>query len=84
MAIQMRRGDYSDLDATKLLPGEFAIVTSGDPGLVLSNIQPQPITSDGTGNYVCPATGTADRLVTQGELNAAVALILAYVDAATA
>lgn len=84
MAIQMRRGDYADLDASKLLPGEFAVVTSSDPGLVLSNLQEEPITADGTGTYICPATGTADRLVTQAELNAAVALILARIEASTA
>lgn len=31
MAIQMRRGALADLDPTKLLPGEFAISTTGEP-----------------------------------------------------
>lgn len=31
MAIQNRRGDYSDFDPQKLVPGEWAVVLSGDP-----------------------------------------------------
>ncbi len=31
MAIQNRRGAYSDFDPQKMVPGEWAIVTSGDP-----------------------------------------------------
>jgi len=34
MAIQMRRGAYSDFDPTKMVAGEWAIVTSGDPTTV--------------------------------------------------
>lgn len=34
MAIQMRRGAYSDFDPTKMIAGEWAIVTSGDPTTV--------------------------------------------------
>ena len=31
MAIQNRRGAYADFDPSKLKPGEYAIVQSGDP-----------------------------------------------------
>lgn len=31
MAIQNRRGNYSDFDPNKLMPGEWAVVQSGDP-----------------------------------------------------
>ena len=31
MAIQNRRGAYSDFDPQKLVPGEWAVVQSGDP-----------------------------------------------------
>lgn len=31
MAIQNRRGDYNDFDPQKLVPGEWAVVLSGDP-----------------------------------------------------
>ena len=31
MAIQNRRGDYSDFDPQKMVPGEWAVVLSGDP-----------------------------------------------------
>lgn len=34
MAIQNRRGDYNDFDPQKLVPGEWAVVLSGDPNSV--------------------------------------------------
>lgn len=53
MAIQHRRGKYSDFDPSKLLPGELAIVLSGDP-------------ASGTGRsvYVCFETGVVKRFAT--------------------
>lgn len=75
MAIQLRRGAYSDLDATKLVPGEVAIVLSGDPGISLPNVQEGYIVGDGTGVYVCTATGTVKRMVSEAELNAVIGLL---------
>ena len=75
MAIQLRRGAYSELDATKLVPGEVAIVLSGDPGLSLPNLQEGYIVGDGTGVYVCTSTGTVKRLVSEAELNAVIGLL---------
>lgn len=75
MAIQMRRGAYSDLDATKLVPGEVVIVLSGDPGISLPNVQSGYIVGDGTGVYVCTATGTVKRMVSEAELNAVIGLL---------
>ena len=34
MAIQNRRGEYNDFDPQKLVPGEWAVVLSGDPNSV--------------------------------------------------
>ena len=51
MAIQNRRGAYTNFDPTKMLPGEYAIVLSGDP-------------SDASGYavYMCFASGVVKRL----------------------
>ena len=76
MAIQMRRGAYSDLDATKLVPGEVVIVLSGDPGLYIPVVEEGYIEGDGTGVYVCTETGTVKRLVSQDELNTLFSLIM--------
>lgn len=46
MAIQNRRGEYKDFDPDKMLPGEIAIVTSGDPN-----------SKTGANMYVCFAAG---------------------------
>ena len=75
MAIQLRRGAYSELDATKLVPGEVAIVLSGDPGLLLPNVQSGYIAGDGTGVYVCTSTGTIKRLVSESELNTVIGIL---------
>lgn len=75
MAIQMRRGAYSELDATKLVPGEVAIVLSGDPGLSLPNLQEGYIVGDGTGVYVCTSTGTVKRMVSESELNTVIGIL---------
>lgn len=58
MAIQNRRGAYANFDPTKLKPGEFAIVQSGDPN-----------SSNGKAVYICTATGTVLRLVSELELS---------------
>lgn len=58
MAIQNRRGAYANFDPTKLKPGEFAIVQSGDPN-----------SSNGRAIYICTATGTVLRLVSELELS---------------
>ena len=34
MSIQMRRGDYTDFDPTKMVPGEFAVVQENDPAVM--------------------------------------------------
>ncbi len=75
MAIQLRRGAYSSLDPSKLQPGEVAIVLSGDPGLSIPNLQEGYIVGDGTGVYVCTATGTVKRMVSEAELNAVVGIL---------
>lgn len=62
MAIQVRRGSYSQFDPTRLLPGELAVVTADDPN-----------TTDGRAAYVCLAAGDVRRIVTADELAAALA-----------
>lgn len=53
MAIQHRRGRYEDFDPGKLLPGEIAVVLSGDPA-----------SSSGRSIYVCFQAGTVKRFTT--------------------
>ena len=60
MAIQMRRGAYTDFDPTKMLPGEYAVVLSDDPD-----------GTDGYAIYMCYASGTVKRLVSADDLEAA-------------
>lgn len=57
MAIQNRRGAYTNFDPTKMLPGEYAVVLSGDP-------------SDNSGYaiYMCFASGVVKRLVFSEQL----------------
>lgn len=58
MAIQNRRGDYNDFDPTKLLPGEWAVVTQHDPNAV-----------DGQAVYMCfDASGTVKRMATYEDM----------------
>lgn len=62
MAIQNRRGAYTNFDPTKLKPGEFAVVQSGDP--------------DGNGGYaiyMCFASGVTKRIVAAEDLANALA-----------
>lgn len=51
MAIKIRRGAYSNYDASQLLQGEMALVTSGDPS-----------TTDGIGLYIASSDGTAKQI----------------------
>lgn len=51
MAIQNRRGSYADFDKDKMLPGEPAVVLSGEPD-----------SDDGTAAYICVGAGKVKRL----------------------
>ena len=53
MAIQLRRGEYSDFDTSRLLAGELAVVLPGDPTV-----------SDGKMLYIAFASGDTKRLAT--------------------
>lgn len=53
MAIQMRRGAYDRFDPSRLLPGEWAIVVSGDSS-----------SDGGRAVYVCFAPGVTKRVAT--------------------
>lgn len=57
MAIQHRRGQFPQFDPTRLVPGEWAIVLSGDPA-----------TSDGRAAYICFAAGSVKRVATYEDL----------------
>lgn len=59
MAIQHRRGQYTNFDPAKMLPGEPAIVISGDPD-----------TTDGKAAYIAFAAGDVKRMATIDELHA--------------
>jgi len=61
MAIQMRRGIFADFDTGKMIPGEFAVVLSGDS-----------TTSTGKGVYICFASGDVQRLSTYEEMAASI------------
>jgi ribosomal protein S20 len=66
MALQFRKGQYEQFDPNKLLPGEMAVVLSGDPA-----------TSTGRSVYICFEPGAVKRFVTyedfETELQAATA-----------
>lgn len=57
MAIQMRRGAYLDFDPSRMLPGEIAVVLSGDD-----------TTDTGKGVYICFSAGDVQRLSTYEEI----------------
>lgn len=57
MAIQLRRGAYADFDPAKLLPGELAVVLSGDPA-----------SDNGRSIYVCFAPGEVKRFATYADM----------------
>ena len=64
MAIQHRRGAYNKFDPTRMLPGEWAVVLSGDTG-----------TDDGMAAYMCFAAGTVKRMATYDDLHELIASI---------
>ena len=55
MAIQNRRGVYGDFDPDKMIPGEIAVVTEGDPN-----------TGTGARVYVCVKPGQVVPVTTEG------------------
>ena len=57
MAIQNRRGAYSDFDATKMVAGEFAVVQSGDS-----------TSDDGKSVYIAFTTGNVKKLATTDDV----------------
>ena len=61
MAIQNRRGAFSNFDPSKMLPGEFAIVQSGDTS-----------TSDGKSVYIAFQSGQVKKLATYTDIQDAV------------
>lgn len=68
MAIQLRRGVYADFQPAKMVAGEVAVVTSGDPSTIT-----------GKAIYVCYSPGVVQRFVTDEEVVAQVDA--AFVDA---
>ena len=61
MAIQNRRGIYSSgFDPTKLVPGEFAVVQSGDPD-----------SDEGYSLYMCFTSGNVQRIALTEEVSGA-------------
>lgn len=66
MAIQNRRGVYTDYDPSRLVEGEWAVVKSGDPN-----------SSNGRSVYMCFEAGTVKRMATyedmEADINAATA-----------
>ena len=57
MAIQLRRGAYANFDPTKMVPGEIAVVQSGDTG-----------TESGKSVFMAFNTGDVERLATHEEM----------------
>lgn len=57
MAIQNRRGNYSDFDPEKMVPGEWATVLSGDPNA-----------GDGKSIYHCFSAGDVKRMATYEDM----------------
>lgn len=57
MAIQNRRGKFEDFDPEKLLPGEWACVTTGDPD-----------SNSGASMYICFSAGKVKRMATYEDM----------------
>lgn len=57
----MRRGEYSKFDAESMLPGEWAVVLSGDSSSI-----------DGKAVYICTSAGVTKRMATIDDLTALV------------
>lgn len=66
MAIQVRRGAYSDFTPSKMVAGEFADVYSGDPN-----------TEAGTALYICYSTGKVERILTEPDAKQSTGIIAA-------
>lgn len=64
MAIQNRRGVYADFNPALMLPGEYAVVLSGDPE-----------GTDGYAVYMCYASGIVKRLISDDDLDAILAVL---------
>ena len=73
MAIQMRRGKFTNFIPSKLLPGEYAVVQGDDPSV-----------RDGRSVYMAFAAGVVKRLATYEDMveNVSAALVDAIGDAA--
>lgn len=73
MAIQMRRGKFTNFIPSKLLPGEYAVVQGDDPSV-----------RDGRSVYIAFAAGVVKRLATYEDMveNVSAALVDAIGDAA--
>lgn len=57
MAIQHRRGVYANYDPTKMVPGEIAVVQSGDPA-----------STDGKAIYIAITAGSVKRIALYDEM----------------
>lgn len=57
MAIQHRRGAYTNYDPTKMVPGEIAVVQSGDPA-----------STDGKAIYIAITAGNVKRIALYDEM----------------
>lgn len=57
MAIQNRRGKWSDFDPSKLKPGEWAVVLNGDPD-----------SQNGESVYMCFNAGSVKRMATYDDM----------------
>ena len=64
MAIQVRRGAYSDFAPSRMVAGEFANVYSGDPS-----------TDAGTSLYICYTPGHVERILTATDAQKSEAII---------
>ena len=62
MSIQLRRGDFKELDARKLLPGEYAVVLRNDP-----------FCKDGRSVYICFNAGDTKRMATYEDMKELIA-----------
>lgn len=71
MAIQVRRGVFDRFDKNGLLPGEWAVVLSGDPDA-----------TDGRSVYVCFSAGTTKRMATYEDMVANIQNVLAALEEA--
>jgi hypothetical protein len=71
MAIQLRRGVYTDFNPDNMVAGEIAVVSSGDPN-----------TSTGASIYVCYAPGNVQRFMTQAAVDEQIDAALGELEAA--